>query len=358
MSTTVTGCSSPPSRSGAGLKGKVAAAAANGIPQVLSPLAAEATGLRHGQEILIAHSPEEWLQAVLLRCGDDDQWQQLSAASHRYALNTWSRSRGLVLMRQGSGAPGPAHPGNLQLPRARLVTEMPTGQIFTARTNLPEPLFGVPETPVVEVAHQRPWLTLSETNRLIRQQGMATALARAWVLDELVRAIPLDAKQERRLIRTWLEEKEGVKSEEEIKTWLQHQGLHHTDLTVLATQQERLRRFRQFRWSDQVEQQFPRRKPELDQAVYSLLRVSKRAVAEEYHQRIASGEADFAELASSHAEGRERLSRGVIGPLPIAAAHPKSLAGCGSESPGSSGRRSRRARCGWWCGSRSRCLRA
>ncbi len=199
---------------------------------------------------------------------------------------------------------------------------MPTGQIFTARTNLPEPLSGVPEIPVVELAHQRPWLTLSETNRLIRQQGMATALARAWVLDELVRAIPLDAKQERRLIRTWLEEK-GVKSEEEIEAWLQHQGLHHTDLTVLATQQERLRRFRHFRWRDDVEQHFLRRKPELDQAVYSLLRVSKRAVAEEYHQRIASGEADFAELASSHAEGRERLSRGVIGPLPIAAAHPE-----------------------------------
>ncbi len=89
-----------PLRSGAGLKGKVAAAAAHGIPQVLSPLAAEATGLRHGQEILIAQSPEEWLQAVLQLCGDDDQWQQLSAASHRYALNTWSRSRGLVLMRQ------------------------------------------------------------------------------------------------------------------------------------------------------------------------------------------------------------------------------------------------------------------
>ena len=55
-----------PLRSGAGLKGKVAAAAAHGIPQVLSPLAAEATGLRHGQEILIASTaPEEWLEAVL-----------------------------------------------------------------------------------------------------------------------------------------------------------------------------------------------------------------------------------------------------------------------------------------------------
>ena len=195
-------------------------------------------------------------------------------------------------------------------------------KVAAPRTNLPEPLSGVPDQPVVELGHQRPWLTLAETNRLIRQQGMASALARSWVLDELVRAIPLEPAEERRRVRSWVEEK-GVKSEAELDTWLQRQRLRRADLTVLATQQERLRRFRNFRWRDDVEQHFLRRKPELDQAVYSLLRVSERALAEEYHQRIATGEADFAQVASNHSEGRERLSRGVIGPMPIMAAHPE-----------------------------------
>lgn len=89
-----------PLRSGAGLKGKVAAAAAHGIPQVLSPLAAEATGLRHGEEIRIAHTTEDWIQAVEQLCRDDDQWRAMSAAAHRYAKATWSRERGLELMAQ------------------------------------------------------------------------------------------------------------------------------------------------------------------------------------------------------------------------------------------------------------------
>lgn len=199
---------------------------------------------------------------------------------------------------------------------------MTTPDLAAPRTNLPEPLSGVPEQAVVELGHRRPWLTLGETNRLIRQQGMATALVRAWVLDELVRAIPLEPREERQRVRSWVEE-QGVSSEAELDTWLQRQRLQRADLTVLATQQERLRRFRQFRWRDDVEQHFLRRKPELDQAVYSLLRVSQQALAEEYHQRIASGEADFGQLASSYSEGRERLSRGVIGPLPIVAAHPE-----------------------------------
>jgi GT2 family glycosyltransferase len=87
-----------PLRSGAGLKGKVAAAAAHGIPQVLSPLAAEATGLRHGQEVWIAHGPQQWLEGIERLCSDDQIWRAHSEAAHHYARTTWSRQRGLELM--------------------------------------------------------------------------------------------------------------------------------------------------------------------------------------------------------------------------------------------------------------------
>lgn len=87
-----------PLRSGAGLKGKVAAAAAHGIPQVLSPVAAEATGLRHGQEIWIAARADQWREGVALLCREDGPWQAMSAAAHRYARDIWSRERGLELM--------------------------------------------------------------------------------------------------------------------------------------------------------------------------------------------------------------------------------------------------------------------
>lgn len=87
-----------PLRSGAGLKGKVVAAAAHGIPQVLSPLAAEATGLRDGQEILIARRPDEWIATIEPLLTDDALWQQISASAHHFARGTWSRDRGLELM--------------------------------------------------------------------------------------------------------------------------------------------------------------------------------------------------------------------------------------------------------------------
>jgi hypothetical protein len=65
---------------------------------VLSPLAAEATGLRHGQEVWIAREPAEWLAAIEHLCRDAEAWHACSAAAHRYARATWSRERGLDLM--------------------------------------------------------------------------------------------------------------------------------------------------------------------------------------------------------------------------------------------------------------------
>ena len=190
------------------------------------------------------------------------------------------------------------------------------------RADLPEPLSGVPEQPLVELGHGLPWITLSEINRLVRQQGVAPALARAWVLDDLLRAIPLIPERQLELERQWLEQ-HGVSRPEDLQPWLSRQRLLSEDVTQLACQAERLDRLRRHRWGEEVEIHFLRRKPELDQVVYSLLRVSDVDLAAELHQRIQEGEASFAALASAHSEGRERHSQGVIGPLPILTAHPE-----------------------------------
>jgi hypothetical protein len=190
------------------------------------------------------------------------------------------------------------------------------------RRQLPEPLSGLPEQPVVELGHGHPWLTLSEINRLVRQQGLAPALARAWLIDQLLQAIHLDPAHEQRLVEAWLQ-RQGAGEGAEREAWLQRQRLLPADLPVIAGREARLQHFREQRFAPEVEVQFLRRKPELDQAVYSLLRVRDRQLAEELHQRLRDDGADFSELAARYADGRERHSRGLFGPLPLTAAHPE-----------------------------------
>ena len=89
-----------PLRAGAGLKGKVVEALAHGIPQVLSPLAAEGTGLQDGREVLIASSVDTWLEQIQRLLHDDALWRRLSAASLSHARQHYSRQRGRQLMAQ------------------------------------------------------------------------------------------------------------------------------------------------------------------------------------------------------------------------------------------------------------------
>ena len=201
------------------------------------------------------------------------------------------------------------------------------------RTNLPEPLSGVPEQPLVELGCGHPWFTLSEINRLVRQQGIAPMLARAWVIDELVQAIPLEPARQEQLVQAWLQQ-HGVSDDAQLEPWLERQRLQHHDVIILATQAERLHRFRCHRWGEEVEIHFLRRKSELDQVVYALLRVGDQALAEELHQCLIEGEAEFADLAERHAEGPERHSRGRVGPLPLTTAHPEIAGRLRAGQPG------------------------
>jgi hypothetical protein len=89
-----------PLRAGAGLKGKVVGALARGIPQVLSPLAAEGTNLRHEREVLIATSVDDWLEQIERLLHDDTLWQQISAAGLANAREHYSHSHGLMQMGQ------------------------------------------------------------------------------------------------------------------------------------------------------------------------------------------------------------------------------------------------------------------
>jgi glycosyltransferase involved in cell wall biosynthesis len=88
-----------PLRSGAGIKGKVIDALAHGAPTVLSPLAAEGIGIRHGKEALIADKPEEWVNAIAEIYDDEKRWCAISEAARSFAGEQYSAARGLRLMR-------------------------------------------------------------------------------------------------------------------------------------------------------------------------------------------------------------------------------------------------------------------
>ena len=85
--------------SGAGIKGKVLESIAHGIPSVLSPIAAEATGLAHGHSAFIADSPAKWCESIVDLYNDEDTWKRLAKNAHSLVFTEYSRSKGIDRMR-------------------------------------------------------------------------------------------------------------------------------------------------------------------------------------------------------------------------------------------------------------------
>lgn len=89
-----------PLLSGAGIKGKVLEAMSWGVPSVLSPVAAEATGLSNGISTLIAETPAEWVEAIIGLYDDEKKWQAFSDNSLTLARNNYSFEHGRRLLKK------------------------------------------------------------------------------------------------------------------------------------------------------------------------------------------------------------------------------------------------------------------
>ena len=101
-------------------------------------------------------------------------------------------------------------------------------------------------------------------------------------------------------------------------------GLGVDEETVLERLRQNIRRraFIRERFAPKAEARFLERKNQLDQVVYSLLRLENSFLARELYLQIECGESNFADLARRYAEGPERDTNGIVGPVSLTQAHP------------------------------------
>ena len=88
-----------PLLTGAGIKGKVLGALAHGIPTVLSPVAAESTGVRSGLDCVIAKNPNEWADEIARLYQNESAWNEMSINAQKFTNQYYSFKVGRELMR-------------------------------------------------------------------------------------------------------------------------------------------------------------------------------------------------------------------------------------------------------------------
>ena len=185
----------------------------------------------------------------------------------------------------------------------------------------------------VELHPGVPFCSTETLNRIARQQGLCLAIAQASIFDEICQVISLPSELEAALVEAYCNQND-LSSPEDRDHHLQARGWDELDLAYFATKQERLNRFQQLLFAEDVELRFLARKTDLDEIHYSLIRVRDGNLAFELHQRLIEAEEDFGTLASLYSEGPERDNHGQLGPVPLSQAHPVLVDKLRTSQPG------------------------
>jgi parvulin-like peptidyl-prolyl isomerase len=156
---------------------------------------------------------------------------------------------------------------------------------------------------------------------LLARHHLLRPLLRQLVIAELTADIPIAANDTVDALEAFKRD-HNIESEQQLDTFLRTQLLQRAELEQQLLQPKRVQRYVAEHYRPKAEARFLQRKTQLDRVVYSLLRLADPGLAQELFQRIEEGEADFAALAARYAQGPERATRGVVGPIPLVQAHP------------------------------------
>jgi parvulin-like peptidyl-prolyl isomerase len=165
-------------------------------------------------------------------------------------------------------------------------------------------------------------VTVEELLPLLSQYRLLPKLWQESMIDEAIEPFACTPEEQEQCCQEFYTQQQ-LTSEAERQSWLQQQGLTETQLVNLATRKLRIEKFKQATWGSKLASYFRKRKPGLDQVVYSLLRVQEASTAQELFSRLQTDEQSFAELARQYSQGTEAETGGLIGPMALSTPHAK-----------------------------------
>ena len=161
----------------------------------------------------------------------------------------------------------------------------------------------------------------AEGRALLARFSLLKPLVEQMVISEAIAHVEVTQEQLEQA-RLGLLQQHGFNGMAQWTELLERLGVREEEVLERLRQSIRRRSFIREQFAAKAEARFLERKNELDQVVYSLLRLENSFLARELYLQIESGESNFADLAKRYAEGPERNTNGIVGPVSLTQAHP------------------------------------
>jgi parvulin-like peptidyl-prolyl isomerase len=159
-------------------------------------------------------------------------------------------------------------------------------------------------------------LTADEVLSLITKHRLVPQLVREMLIAEAIQQQPISEAEHLTACKNFYQQQQ-LQNEQDLEQWLQRQRLTRADLTDLINRELQLHKFKTARWANQIESYFCQRKSQIDQVVFSMVRVKDLDIAEEIYFRLIAKESSFIELAPLYSAGMEANTKGINGPVEL-----------------------------------------
>ncbi|MBL1174212.1 peptidylprolyl isomerase [Pantanalinema sp. GBBB05] len=168
-------------------------------------------------------------------------------------------------------------------------------------------------------------------NQTLNSEDLIPLLARYQLLPQLQREILIDqaiatfpcTPEEIAIACQHFYNQQQITTATEQQAWLKRHNMQPAELEAIATRKSRIEKFKRATWDNKLESYFLKRKGQLDQAIYSLIRIQDAGIAQELYFRLQAQEQPFAELAETYSLGSEARSGGKVGPSELGTLHPQ-----------------------------------
>lgn len=171
------------------------------------------------------------------------------------------------------------------------------------------------------------------TIRLLHKHNILLPLVKSIITSNTISSTEIDEEYQDKIIIEFRLSK-SINEENALSDWLKKYRLEYSELVDKLLLPHKVVKYAIENHSGKVEARFLEKKPFLDMVTYSLLRTNDAYQTREIYLKIKEENADFGLLAEQYSDGVEKSSRGIIGPTPLAQAHPRVASELRAALPG------------------------
>lgn len=176
-------------------------------------------------------------------------------------------------------------------------------------------------------------ITAEELIPLLASYQMLPQLRRELIIDAAIASIDCTPEEITSAKQQFFAERQ-LKSEAELKAWMEYQGLGANQLEAMTVRKLKVEKFKHLTWGKKLEAYFFQSKAKLDKVIYSLLRTQDIGIAQELYFRIQAKEQTFADVAREYSQGPEAQTGGLVGPVELSQLHPAMAQLLSNNQPG------------------------